>query len=952
MSLRDRFIQFPRHRACNPARSPALLAAGLCASALLAMPSFAQNDETTPGERPAASGRVVRAFDFEEQDFNPLPVPLGWIRAQEDPDVPRVRPGFPLWNGATLDYRTPAFAGIGSVMLPTSGGSTSLILRRGEINIFPNADYLVSARIRTKGLHHARARVLARILDQNGEPIEGAESYSPLETSEDQWAQVSLEIEGVYPNAAFVQIELQLLQPRQQYEQHAAVAFEVWEQDYNGSAWFDNLIIAQLPRLNITTGTPGNIVESDLAPPLQILVRDLTGDAITARVRVFDVHGHEVDTHNLSDGRRRVRTDWTPNLPGYGWYRAMLEVVVDDQLVGIRALDFIWASPMESHLSSGMFGIHAKLTDPKIALSAPVLIGGTGVTSASVEAWTYHTSLQDISLDGPAMSSIQELINMGTDLSIILAELPMELADSLAVDPDEVLPVFAGPSSQWVKWGSAMLDEFGQAVSKWQFGDRPTQENASTINPQLAAITKGLGGYVPGPVLVTPWSIDRPIDPSLIHASRKTLVHDNNSTNEEAMKIVVEDWARSASQLTIDHQDTPPQLGMVLRPMHGVGNWSGVEVWSSVGSLARKAISFWWAASSSGMGNDRFDLELRDAWWVSPGKRGQVMPAPEMVVWRTLATHLGGREAIEELNIIPGVRMLVAGPKPGDESDSEGILILWLDEPSIDPVYLNMPLSTKPVTRCDVFNNQTPIPLDYAGSLQLPVHRIEVQRSPIIIRGVNTKLVRFLSALELTPDKLQAQSGVHKHAFKLSNPWPFTVRGRVYIVEPGGFTGPPGSIDRSWEITPRVIPFVLDANEEHQVPLDIAYSLGELAGTKKLSFDIELEADKDYPLMRIERSIELGLDSVDMHLTARRGDDGITIIGVHVTNKFNADQDFEVIAIPQNESRLRRSMNAIKPGERITREFAFTNINSGDQVIVALLLRESSIRLNQSITVP
>jgi hypothetical protein len=948
MSLRGRFIHRLQHQGA--------LFATLLVCASITTPTRAQSNdpaaEQVAGKRPASSGRVVRAFDFEEQEYNPLPVPLGWIRAQEDPRVPRIRPGFPIWNGAMLDYQSPAFEGFGSVKLPTSGGSTGLILRRGEINIFPNADYLVSARIRTQGLEHAKARVVAQLIDQHGDAIEGALSTTNLVNSPDSWEQVSLEIEGVFPSAAFVQIELQLLQPKQQYEQRAASAFEVWDEDYNGAAWFDNLIIAQLPRLEISTGTPGNIVESELPPPLHILVRDLTGDAINANIRIFDVHGHEIDSQSLANGNRRVRTDWTPSLPGFGWYRALLEVNVDDQLVGIRALDFIWLSPEDSNSDSGMFGIHAQLTNAKIAESAPVLINGTGVTSASVEAWAYSTTLEDMSKDADAMIAIDELINMGTDLSIILSELPMELADTLAVDPDEVLPVFASSSSLWMKWGSAMLDEFGQAVSKWRFGDRVTQENADTINTQLDAITTALGGYVPGPILVTPWSIDRPIDPSLTLPSRQTLIFDHDGTTEEAMGILVEDWAQAAAQYSTEHENNPPALGMVLRPMHSVGDWSGVEVWSSVGSLARKAISFWWASSATGLENERFDLELRDAWWVSPGKRGQVMPAPELVVWRTLATHLGGRQAIEELDIMPGVRLLVAGPKPGTDTDSQGILILWLDKPSIDPVILNLPLSTQPVKQFDVFNNQTLVPLDYVGPLNLPVHRIEIGRSPIIIKGVNTNLIRFMSALELTPNKLQAKSGTHDHELMFANPWPTTVRGRVYIVEPGGFTGPPGNIDRSWEVSPRVIPFVLDAFETKQIPVKIAYSLGEIAGKKKLTFDVELEADKDYPLMRIEREIELGLDGVEMNLTARRGEDGITVIGVHVTNKLDSDQDFEVIAIPPNESRIRRSINGIKPGEQLTREFAFTNAQSGDKVIVALMLRESSVRLNKSVTVP
>lgn len=958
MSLRHRFIQYLPKQSVSIAQIIACAAlTTMCASPTLAQDAD-NSDPRPPGERPAAAGRVVRAFDFEEQDYNPLPIPGGWVRAQEDPAVPRIRPGFPIWNGAILDYKSPAYSGIGTLRLPTSGGSTSLILRRGEINIFPNADYIISARVRTVDLNYAKARVLARLINRKGEKIEGATATTPLANTKGKWEQVSLEIEGVYPNAAFVEIELQLLQPEQQDEDASLNKFIVWDQDFKGNAYFDNLIIAQLPRLEISTGTPGNIVESQTTPALHVLVRDLTGDAIIARARIFDVHGKIVDSETLADGSKRVRTDWKPSLPGYGWYRAVLEVVVDDQLVGIRTLDFIWSSPSEKNPDSGMFGMYAKLTNPKIAQSAPALIKGTGITRASVEVWSYETTLQDIDPQADTMQAIDELITSGTQISIVLAELPKQLARTLARDPNEVMPVFAGPSSAWVGWASKMLDQYGQAISNWRFGQQATQESAATLNTQLDAIKAALSGYVPGPMLVTPWSIDRPIEDEIIRENQQLLVYDHNATGEQAMPLVVEDWAVAANRYTSDSGEPPPTLGMVLSPMHESGTWSGTEVWSSVSMLARKAISFWWAASSTGLGNDRFDLELRDAWWVSSGKRGQVMPAPELVVWRTLAKHLGGRQAIEELDIVPGVRMLVAGPKrttsqaQRDEHTDKGIMILWLDEPGIEQRILNLPLSTGRVMRCDVFNNQTPVDLARVGDLALPVHRIAVGRSPIIITGVNTQLVRFLSSIELTPDSLQAISGIHKHELKLSNPWPITIRGQVYIVEPGGYTASEDEIDRSWEIRPRVFPFVLDAYEQQQLPLTIAYSLGEIAGEKQLTFDVELSADKDYPLMRVEGSIELGLDGIEMRLAAQRGPDGVTIIAVHVTNKLDIIQDFEVIAIPPNESRLRRSISGIAPGEQVTREFAFTKTNAGDEVIVALLLRESSVRLNKSVTVP
>lgn len=937
--------QAPRRTApARPLACAALLAAASCLA-------HAQSD--LGGKRPAAAGRVVRAFDFEEREMNPLPVPLGWIRGQEDPEVPRLRPGFPIWNGAVLDYQSPAFAGIGSVMLPVKGGSTSLMLRHGELNIFPNADYLVSARIRTDGLEHAKARVVATLLDQQGEPIEGSQSSSPLVITNGKWKQVSLEIEGLYTNAAFMRLELEVLQPRQQFEVNAIKRFTVWEQDFNGAAWFDNLVIAQLPRLDLTTGFPGNIVESQTPPELQVLVRDLTGDHIIAGLRVYDVHGREIESKTLADGNFRVQRAWAPKLPGHGWYRAILEVIVDDQLVGIRTLDFIWATPLEPLRDSGMFSINTPVTVPKIGSSAPTLIRGAGVTRANLVIWDNATTLQDLDPESLRMITIDELLDTEARLSFTLEALPAELATALAVDPDQVLAAFSAPPQVWTQWANTMLDRYGQRVAEWRFGDQPSQEPAPVLRDALKTAHDALMAYVPGPVVTIPWAVDRPLEPDLIRANNKLLIFDDSTTDSRGMQLLVDEWAAYAKDAQRTPSDRAPALGMALSPLHAASNWSGVEIWSSVGTMARKAISFWWAANASGLDPSRFELELADAWWISRGKRGQVMPVPEFIVWRTLAHHLGGRTAVEELDLIPGVRMLVASDHIADpDPEPLGALILWLEEPSLSPVTLELPLSTDTVTQIDVFGNATEIPLETVGELNLPIHRVDIGRSPIIIEGVNTQLLRFLANLRVTPDTLQAQSGVHKHALSVTNPWPIPVQGKAYIVEPGGYTGDAADIDRSWEIVPRVVPFSLAAGETRTYPIEMAYSLGELAGPKELVFDVELEADTEYTLMRVKRQIDLGLEGIELNLTARRNEAGITIVEAEVINKRESSQDFEVIAVSSTEARIRRSINALAPEEIATRQFAFSKAAPGDEIIVALMLRDSSARVNKSVTVP
>lgn len=903
------------------------------------------------GERPSGAARVVKAFDFEERDDNPLPVPRGWIRAQEDPAVPRERPGFPIWNGGILDYSTPAYDGIGSVMLPTSGGSTALMLRHGELSIFPGADYLISAQVRTHGLEHARARIVGVFLDQFGNEIESTRTRSALVQTRGSWQQVSIEMEGVEPKAAFLRIELQTLQPEQQ-EREENLAFRVWEQDFLGAAWFDNLIIAQLPRLEITTGVPGNIVASDAAPTLDLMVSDLTGEHVFAGLRVFDVHDRLVDQITVTEGTQSIARRLTPDLPGYGWYRALLEIYADERLVGLRTLDFIWAPPESGSHRSGMFAIDSTVTEPKVLSATPALIEGAGVDRAALRVWDLHTQETDLTRGSSLFNAIDRLLLEGTQLHLELGQLPRPLAAQIASDPAEVLLAFEDPNGAWTGWGTTMLDRFGQRITTWGFGQHPSEEEVGALLTTLGSARDAISGFVPGPSASIPWPIDRPVPDALAIPGVQIQLIDDHSVTPEGIDELVEHWysARTIS----DSTDAPaPKLALKLHPLEHPAQRSGTQTRSALDSLARKAISFWWATRSRGGSAQDHTVSITDAWWVAPTKRAEVMPSPELIVWRTLSEHLGGREAIEALDLVPGARMLVLGERDGAGTDQpDGGLVLWLDTPSLDPVHLTLPLAMGPVEIIDVLGNRTRVDPVATGIAGVPMHTIPITRSPVIVEGVNPGLVRFLSALRLTPDTLVSQAGLHDHELVVTNPWDTPISGRVYIVEPGGYTGPPEDIDRTWEMLPRVIPFDLPAGERRAYPVRVGYSLGELAGPKRLVFEVDLDADQPYPPLRVEREIELGLPGIEMGLTAQRNDAGVTVVRAEIWHTQDQTQYFELIAIAPGEPRIRRTINALQRDQVITREFGFTNAVPGEEIIVVLIPRDATTRLNKSVEVP
>lgn len=961
--------------------------AGICRAALLCAVVAASSqsvmgmqgkdvDDGGTITRPKFAGRIVRAFDFEEQYSNPLPVPRGWIRAQHDPEVPRDRPGFPIWNQTALDYESPAFSGTGTVHLPTEGGSTSLILRHGELTVFPNADYVISARVRTDGLSHARARMVATLIDRAGNDIENGERSTKLVRTRGEWQLVSVFIEGTEPEAAFVRLELQVLQPEQQPRTRRVKPFTVWTQDYTGGAWFDDVIIAQVPMIGLSTGTPGNVVTGDESPTLEMKVRDLTGDDLRASIRVYDAHGEQVDQRGDGDDNTRLGDAWTPDLPGYGWYHAVLDVYSRGVLVGRRELHFIWQPErMIEIVEAGglgelglkrvvprdsVFGLRTTSLDENLLAVLPELSWMTGVKHLEMRAWDADSTAEDLAKGSVLVESIDRSVGMGVEVALSLSEVPMELADQAAIDHDSVFELLLEHEPIVLPVIGPFVDRYGQQISDWRIGIGAVEDDSAKLTEEIGGVAELLDPYVPGAVVGVGWAMDRPFESALADQPVRLLVWDDPSYPDIALNDLVEQWG--------DVHEGQDRLSIVHHAANDTfadgGAGSDESVWSRIGWLGRRAINAWWGGQRLDEEDIGVQIVLSDPWTVEPGRRGRVMPSPELLVWRTLVDELGGRDAVQEIDLVPGVRMLLCSGRNGSDAfnaadenrdpSHDGVIVMWLDEPMLEQSIVKLPMGLGSVELVDLFGNRRVVPLEYETELSLPVHEIEVSRTPMIVSGVNTKLVQFLSDVNLFPDRLEATSGIHQHELVVKNPWPFSIRGRVYVVEPGGYSEPGGgNVDRSWEIKPRVVNFTISAGMEERFELDVLYSPAQLAGMKDLVFDVELSADQEYGLMRVERQIELGTDLIDVDLGLKMFDgSGLVEVEAIVTNRMGDQIFVDLVAIAPKNARQESTISAIESDESGRRSFLLNNLERGDEVVIMVRMPSADVQINKSISIP
>jgi hypothetical protein len=935
--------------------------------------------------RPKSASRLVRVFDFEERRRNPTDLPMNWVRAQDDPQVPRNRPGFPIWNQGTLVYGSHAAAGQGAVRLHTRGGSTSLLLDPGVVGVFPGADYLVSAAIRTEALTHARAQIAARLLNDRGQAIPGTERTSPLMRTGGEWTPVAIEILGDAPDAAFIQIELLLLQPGIYERSDLPDPLHVEKQDLTGSAWFDEIRIVQLPRVEVWSDDPGNIAPGDQPPSFEFLVRDLTGEPLDIEMTLHDDRGMLVAERVIaSDGGREEGT-WAPAVPGFGWYRASVRVASRGVRIGRAFTDVVWipavtdtasspdaASRLDPRLTEGSTarsGVNLETSADRsrfgVALSRLPVEALTGLSDAvdatqagfvSIPAWDDTTTAEGIRERVDALSPVISAITTSVPLvELSLMDIPPTVRVEADVDRDDLVGLLTGPRTAWddaLRWP---LDRFGGAVPRWRLGPAGSDLNWDrvTLGADLSAISAAISRLVPAPLLSVPWSADRSLRAEVVRPRRSVAVRLDPMLGGGMAKYIGERWREAAARTDPAVTADAPEMRLELPGTRSI-DAPAVGRRAATALFVRTATEFWsaMAVPNAPLNTTDWGLTVADAWWWTGQRRPELMPAPETAALRVLADRLAGRRFVGRPNLVPGVETLLFDGPDG------ALLAMWRTGEA--PPELRARLGLVDLLAFDMYGNAEPIPLSAGGNGLVPEHAVPISDEPVFVEGVDAQLITFLDGIALDPPLLQTRADEAAHDLVIKNPWGTSIRGRFFILEPGGGLAPPEEMARlrkSWRITPRQGNFAISGLAEQRTPIAFSFSPAEETGPRELVVDMELSGERDYGLVRVVRPIEVGLNEADLELTFRRGPGPggpDLVVEAQVTNLGETPLTIELFARAPGYPRDRAAISNLPPGESATRVFPFRKGSAdlaGAKVFVGAQIAETGGRLSRSIEI-
>ncbi len=816
----------------------------------------------------------MRAFDFEEQTLHDAPVPMHWFRAQHNPPF-RERPGFPIWNRAELVYGPLAHSGEGAVRLPTRGGSTALRLEPGVIPVLPGAEYTVRAMARIRGLTRARPALAARFLDAQSNPLPDHEFRTILEHADDRYRTIELLLPETPPQAAFLQIDLELLQP----DQLAPIPTPLFDDDLEGSGWFDDVVVLLRPRVRLTTRPAGPLARGSRPPELYYSARDLVADTLRQKISIFDARGELVAIHEVDADTSGSMRSWRPPLPAFGWYRAVSELTEGALPIARVTHDFAWLAPV--HVVDAAPSHLGIIVPPDQAPDElPAFLDSSGFSHAVVSLWTPDLTTETIDARVERIAHLVDALRARyTRLILALDRIPDDAARAAVLDPSSVLSFLARHPDQVHRLLDPFLQRVGESVHAWFVAS----DDPHTLPPAetLTRVEQVLASLIASPRIAT-----RTLPEQIwLRASRPTpliapawLVACDAQTRSEVVDELRDALERQATA-------AQPHLWLTLQPLDA----------TIYGPRAIAADAVRRAAMALATLHDHEAVVLLDE---PPQGPAASDASPSLAALATLATMLADRTPSPPFEPAPGTHLIVLSSQDPTRPDA---LIAWSDRPH-DTIELLLAPGT--VTRLDLFGNARPLEPTQPDGTGIRTHHLDLSPTPVFIEGIDASLVLFQLQFEIRPDRLATDGSPHEHAMVFTNPWPATLEGRCFLVEPGGIL-PDGRRDRSWTITPRTARISIQPNADHEVPLSITMSPYQPQGEITAVVDVEITTGQITETVRLRAPLRVDIDDLRVVMTRTPGSPTLRI---DAANLADQPRDLEITAFAENGGRRMRTV--------------------------------------------
>lgn len=876
--------------------------------------------------QPAEVSRVLRTFDFEERRLgNPEDLPMHWNKVQG--------PGLPHYvNGRLSTDR--ARSGEYSFRFDLNGGSLIYRYNAGRIRVQPGAHYRVEGFVQTTLLLSARARITTYFADQDGGAMPATVRHSEAFASKKrdaEWTPLAVEISAPtepsdrskpVPVATSLVIELALLQPSL-YAPNSLGNRTLYTPDIRGSAWFDDIVVSQVPKVTMSTDRPGNIFRRSDPPLLKVLVNDRFTDDLAAQLVINDPLGRSVyqrsgaldmsAAQTLGPGRKRM-TLALPDLPA-GWYQAALVMTSQGQFVGRQTLDFVrladdappvWPDPR--------FGIIATDLPFEGWDDLPELLSLLSAGRVKLPVWTEAGDAQQIDSQG-FDRLLERLSEMQIEPTACLVTLPPELAAKVQREKLELLASRpdADPNPVWVELLKAdkqvwqprlayMLARHATHLHRWQLGADGSDDFAThpPMRQVYDLVFREFAALVEKPDLAMPWPAWYELDGTL---PATIALHVKPEVLPAQVPLYITELSSDAGN-SASTSERRHDLSIYLEPLDR-GQY-GREV--QIRDLAQRLIYALSAKAS------RIDLKLPFSVNRDSGERVRAsdsvvtkQPQELLLVIRTMMMMLSGASFKGKVPIAEGVEAFLF------ERSGAGLLVMWDRGADGGVKQLAINLGQNPA-RVDLWGNVTPLvqnPVTNAGGSATV--QLEVGPMPIFLVDIDARLAQLRASVAFDNPLLESSFKPHSRKLRFTNPYHQAISGSVRLAAPAG-----------WTLNPPTLAFSLNPGETLERDITIEFPYNSFAGAKVIDAQFNLQADTS-STFSVPVALKLGLSDVGLQTLALR-DGTDVIVQQMITNYGDKPIDYTAFALYPGQPRQERLVTNLAAGRTTIKKYRFRDV--------------------------
>lgn len=847
--------------------------------------------------RAAQVSRVLRTIDFEERAMgNDEPLPMHWTKERG--------PTLPFYvNGRLTTDR--AHSGKYSFRFDLNGGSLIYRYDPGQIKVMVGAHYRVDCYVATTPMPRARARLTAYLTDIDGHPILSTVAHSEpyAATAVDEpWKKLSVEISAEDPHAAYLVVELGLLQPNL-YAASSLGDRALFTQDIHGTAWFDDITVSQVPQVRMSTNRPGNIFRHGDVLTLQVLVNDRFTDDLTDQLIVRDAQGRKVfqrsggmdisTARTLGPGRKQITLILPPDLDP-GWYEASLVMNSKGTLVGQQKLDFILLADAAEPTPDPRFGIVATSLPFDGWSELPKILPFLGAGRVKLAIWSKTHNIQEMDT-----AEFDQLLNRLSALNITptacLLSLPPDIAR--AVGTSDWTGILRADKKLWQPQLAYLIARHANHLDRWQLGEDGSDE--FVVNPAMREVYSRVydefAALMDKPDLAMPW-------PSWYEMQGKLPATVALSVPASVLPSQIplymdELRGQTGHNLSLTLQTLEPgKYGRLVR----------------ISDFAQRVI---YALSANAK---RIDLPLP----FTVQREGSAVvkePREMLMILRTLIMTLGGTTYRGQVPVADGVNAFLF------DKNGVGILALWDRGGDTSVKQLELNPGDHPM-RIDLWGNATPLIATTTGASSSKI-RVNIGPVPIFLYDIDGQLAQLRASVHFNNSLLESSFEPHVRRLIFKNPYNEPIAGSFKLQAPKG-----------WSINPPFFNFSLNPGETFDRDVTIEFPYNSLGGEKAIFAEFTVQAEKT-STFSVPIPLKLGLSDVGMQLLAIR--DGQDVIVQQVISNYGEKPiNYTAFAIFPGQARQERLVINLGAGRTTIKRYRFNSVTLTPKTVVRAGVKE------------